>query len=68
MPTDVSETAVSRSTPPFRAVSIEVAILKEGSGTAVCCQVGGTQLHGGVGERVRWVYWAVTIAAPAGAS
>lgn len=68
MPTDVGETAVSRSTPPLRAVSVEAAVLKEGPGTAVSCQVGGTQLHRRVGERVRWVHWAVTVTAPAGAS
>ena len=46
MPTDVSEAAVSGSTSPLGAVSIEAAILQEGSGTAVSRQAGGTQLHG----------------------
>mgnify|MGYP001852156187 FL=1 len=46
MPTDVGETAMPRPTSPFRAVCIEVAVLKEGSGTAVSCQVGGSQIHG----------------------
>lgn len=45
-PTDVGETAMPRPTSPFRAVCIEVAVLKEGSGTAVSCQVGGSQIHG----------------------
>lgn len=68
MPADVSEAAVARPAPPFGAVGVEVAVLKEGSGTAVGCQVGGAQLHGRVGERVRWVYWAVAVTAPAWAS
>lgn len=46
MPTDVGETAMPRPTSPLRAVCIEVAVLKEGSGTAVSRQVGGSQLHG----------------------
>lgn len=65
VPADVSEAAVARPAPPLRAVGVEVAILKEGSGTAVHCQAGGAQLHGRVGERVRWVYWAVAVTAPA---
>lgn len=68
MPADVGEAAMARPAPPLRAVGVEVAILKEGSGTAVSCQVGGAQLQGRVGERVRWVHWAVAVTAPAWAS
>lgn len=68
VPADVGEAAMARPASPFRAVGVEVAVLKEGSGTAVSGQVGGAQLHGRVGERVRWVYRAVTITAPAWAS
>lgn len=68
VPADVSEAAVPRPTPPFRAVCIEVAVLKEGPGAAVSRQVGGAQLHRGIREGVRRVYRAVTVTASAGAS
>lgn len=68
VPADVGEAAVPGPTPPLRAVCIEVAVLQEGPGAAVSCQVGGTQLHGGVREGVRRVHGAVTVTASAGAS
>lgn len=46
VPADVREAAVARPAPPLRAVGVQVAVLKEGSGTAVSCQVGGAQLQG----------------------
>lgn len=46
VPADVGEAAVARPAPSLGAVGIEVAILKEGSGTAVRCQAGGAQIHG----------------------